>query len=167
MKRNTCLLISNRQGTLPAISGKKAKLTGTNQGSEVPGMIFKICSKEELPKLLDTLAANHKERPFDLAATLSIRNTDLKQKITLISVDYFDSNGNLLKNYVPPLKLNKLATIRYVIKSSDKSGGSGAKFIVRWESTEPVNPTLIEAIMISTKSQQGISFISRGQAIKE
>ena len=109
-----------------------------------------------------------KERPFDLAATLSIRNTDVKQEITLISVDYFDSDGNLLKNYAEkPLKLKKLATIRYFVKSSDRSGGSGAKFIVRWESKEPVNPPLIEAIMISTASSQGISFISRGQAIKE
>ncbi len=109
-----------------------------------------------------------KERPFDLTATLSIRNTDPKQEITLISADYFDSNGNLLKNYVEkPIKLKNLASIRYVIKSTDKSGGSGAKFIVRWESKEPVNPPLIEAIMISTRNQQGVSFISRGQAIKE
>ncbi|MBE9530234.1 MAG: DUF3124 domain-containing protein, partial [Proteobacteria bacterium] len=34
-------------------------------------------------------------------------------------------------------------------------------------SKEPVNPPLIEAIMISTRNQQGVSFISRGQAIKE
>ena len=109
-----------------------------------------------------------KERPLDLAATLSIRNTDPEQKITLLSADYFNSDGHLLTNYVKrPIQLKNLATIRYVIKSSDKSGGSGAKFIVRWESSEPANPPLIEAIMISTKSQQGISFISRGQAIKE
>lgn len=109
-----------------------------------------------------------KERPFDLTATLSIRNTDSKQAIILISVDYFDSNGNLLKNYAEkPIKLKSLASIRYVIKGSDTSGGSGAKFIVRWESKEPVNPPLIEAIMISTTSQQGISFISRGQVIQE
>ncbi|MDM8525131.1 DUF3124 domain-containing protein [Desulfococcaceae bacterium HSG8] len=108
------------------------------------------------------------ERPFDLTATLSIRNTDPKQEITLVSADYFDSDGNFLKNYVEkPVKLKNLASIRYVIKGTDKSGGSGAKFIVRWESKEPVNPPLIEAIMISTKSQQGISFISRGIAIKE
>lgn len=109
-----------------------------------------------------------RERPFDLAATLSIRNIDPNQEITIRTADYFDSNGNLLKSYVEkPIKLKKLASIRYVIKSSDKSGGSGAKFIVRWDSEMPVNPPLIEAIMISTVSQQGISFISRGQVIKE
>jgi hypothetical protein len=109
-----------------------------------------------------------REKPFDLAATLSIRNTDPGIDITILATDYFDSTGKLLKNYVKePIKLNKLATIRYVIKSSDKSGGSGAKFIVRWEAKVPVNKPLIEAIMISTRSQQGISFISKGQAIKE
>lgn len=108
------------------------------------------------------------DRTFDLTATLSIRNTDPKQEITIISADYFDSDGNLLKNYVEkPVKLKKLSSLRYIIKSKDKSGGSGANFIVRWESKEPVNSPLIEAIMISTRSQQGISFVSRGQVIKE
>ena len=109
-----------------------------------------------------------RDKQFDLTATLSIRNTDPKQEITIISVDYYDSQGNLLKNYVEqPIKLKNLASIRYVIKSNDKTGGSGAKFIVRWESKDFVNPPIIEAIMISTQSTQGISFTSRGQAIME
>jgi len=108
------------------------------------------------------------EKPFELAATLSIRNIDLKKEIRLVSADYFDSDGNFLKKFIEnPITLKKLASIRFIIKSSDKTGGSGAKFIVRWESAEYVNPPLIEAVMIATKSQQGISFVSRGQAIKE
>ena len=108
------------------------------------------------------------EKPFELTVTLSIRNTDPKQAITLISADYFDSNGKLLKNYVDkPLNIKKLASVRYIIKSKDKSGGSGAKFIVKWESKKPVNQPLIEAIMISTRSGQGISFVSKGQAITD
>lgn len=108
------------------------------------------------------------DRPFDLTATLSIRNTDLKKEITIISVDYFGTEGNLLKSYAEkPIILKSLSSIRYIIKSKDQSGGSGANFIVRWKSKEPVNPPLIEAIMISTRSQQGISFPSRGQVIKE
>ncbi|MCP4295966.1 MAG: DUF3124 domain-containing protein [Proteobacteria bacterium] len=109
-----------------------------------------------------------KERPFDLAATLSIRNTDPKTPITILSVDYLNSEGELLKRYLAkPLVIKRLASLRYVIKSSDKSGGSGAKFIVRWKTKKSVNPPIVEAIMISTKSQQGISFISRGRVIKE
>jgi hypothetical protein len=108
-----------------------------------------------------------RDKPFDLTATLSIRNTDMEQEITIISVDYFDSNGDFLKNYIEkPISLKNLGSIRYIVKSKDRTGGSGAKFIVKWESTQPVNPPLIESIMISTRSSQGISFISRGQVIK-
>ena len=108
------------------------------------------------------------EKPFELTVTLSVRNTDPKQEIVLISADYFDSDGKFLKSYVEkPIKIKNLASVRYVIKSKDKSGGSGAKFIVKWESKKSVNLPLIEAIMISTRSGQGISFVSKGQAIIE
>jgi len=109
-----------------------------------------------------------REKKFNLTATLSIRNTNLKKDIILHSIDYFDSKGELLKNYLDaPIVLKKFSTIRYVIKAKDKSGGSGAKFIVRWKSKSLSNAPIIEAIMISTQSQQGISFVSRGQAIYE
>lgn len=105
---------------------------------------------------------------FDLTATLSIRNTDLNKDITLHSIDYYDSEGNLLRQYLEaPIVLKKLSTIRYVIMANDKGGGSGAKFIVRWKSKAVANAPIIEAIMISTRSQQGISFVSRGQTITE
>jgi hypothetical protein len=110
----------------------------------------------------------NKEKIFNLTATLSIRNTNLTKDITLHSIDYFDSNGNLLKEYLTaPIVLKKFSTIRYVINAKDKRGGSGAKFLVKWKSKKLSNAPLIEAIMISTQSQQGISFVSRGQAIHE
>ncbi len=109
-----------------------------------------------------------RERKFNLTATLSIRNTNFKKDIMLHSIDYFDSNGELLKKYIEaPIVLKKFSTIRYIIKANDKSGGSGAKFIVRWKSKVLSNAPIIEAIMISTQSQQGISFVSRGKAIHE
>ncbi len=108
------------------------------------------------------------ERPLYLTATLSIRNTDQTNKIRLLSVDYHGSDGTLLKKYInSPLSLAPLASERYVIKESDKSGGSGASFIVKWQADRQVSPPLIESIMISAKGQQGISFTSRGQVIKE
>ena len=108
-----------------------------------------------------------REQPFYLATTLSIRNTDLKQAITLTAVDYYDSEGTFLKHYLEtPFALNALASKRYVVHESDKSGGSGAKFIVRWQSDQPVAEPLIESVMISTKTQQGISFTSRGRVLE-
>ena len=109
-----------------------------------------------------------REHPFYLAATLSVRNTDPKHAITVLSVDYYDSKGKLLRPYLEnPINLKPLATTRYIIKESDKSGGSGANFIVKWKSDIKINAPIIESIMIGTKTQQGISFISRGRAIQE
>ena len=109
-----------------------------------------------------------KARPFDLAAILSIRNTNLKSSIRLFSVKYYDSEGKLLKDYLAaPLALNALATTRYIITEDDKTGGSGANFIVVWQSDKPVNPPIIEGVMIGTHSGQGISFVSRGQVIED
>ena len=107
-----------------------------------------------------------RERPLYLAVTISIRNTDPNQSIQLTAIDYFDSEGKLLRRYLEkPVSLAPMASTRYIVGESDKAGGSGANFIVRWESAEPVSPPITEGIMISTASQLGISFTSRGQVI--
>ena len=49
-------------------------------------------------------------KPILLEATLSIRNTDHNQEITIASVNYYDTNGNLIKNYLEkPVLLKPLA----------------------------------------------------------
>jgi len=109
-----------------------------------------------------------REYPFDLTATLSIRNTDMNHSLTLVAVDYYDTAGKMVSHYLKePLQLRSLASTRYIIRESDRTGGSGANFIVKWKSDLPVNMPLIESIMIGTKNQQGISFTSRGQVIAE
>jgi hypothetical protein len=109
-----------------------------------------------------------KGRPFDLAATLSIRNTDLKNPISIVSVNFYDTDGKLLKEYIKePLQLKALVSTRYVIREAEIGGGSGANFIVKWKSEKKVNPPIIEAIMIGTRSGQGISFVSSGQVVKD
>ena len=109
-----------------------------------------------------------KGRPFSLAATLSIRNTDPKHPITLVSVHFYDSDGKLLKEYLDkPAELKAMASTRYIITEGDNTGGSGANFLVEWKSQTKVNSPLIEGVMIGTRSGQGISFVSRGQVIDE
>lgn len=107
-----------------------------------------------------------RERPFLLTVTLSIRNIDPKQTIKITTVDYYETQGNLLKHFMEtPVTLKPLESIRYVIPEKDKTGGSGANFMVEWKSDKLVNPPIVESIMIGTQSQQGVSFTSRGQAI--
>jgi hypothetical protein len=110
--------------------------------------------------------SGNKERPFLLTVTLSIRNIDPTHLIKITLVDYYETQGNLLKKYIEkPATLSPLESLRYVIPEKDKSGGSGANFIVEWHSDKPVNRPIIESIMIGTKSSQGISFTSRGREI--
>lgn len=109
-----------------------------------------------------------RQRPFYLTATLSIRNTDPVGSIVLHSADYYETSGKLLKRYLArPILLRPLASVRYVVDESDKSGGSGASFLVRWSASAPVSAPVVETVMIGTGMQQGISFTSRGQAIRE
>ena len=108
----------------------------------------------------------NKEMPFLLTVTLSIRNIDPKHQIKITVVDYYETQGKLQQKYLDkPIMLNPLESTRYVIPEKDKSGGSGANFIVKWQSEKLVNPPIVESIMISTKSSQGVSFTSRGQVI--
>jgi len=110
----------------------------------------------------------NRERPFYLAVTLSIRNTDPNHPLTVRSADYFDSAGNRVKTYLKdPLELGPMASTRIGVKESDKAGGSGANFLVMWESGTKVTPPIIESVMIGTQTQQGISFTSRGRVIRE
>lgn len=107
-----------------------------------------------------------KDKPFNLTATLSIRNTDPKNGLRLTTVDYYDSSGKRLRSFLnEPVIIQPLGSTRYVIPESDTSGGSGAKFLVFWQSEKGITAPIIESIMIGTQLQQGISFVSRGQVI--
>ena len=107
------------------------------------------------------------DREFDLTATLSIRNTDAQNSIVVSVIDYYDSNGRLLRSYVEdPVTLGSLSSRAYVVAERDKAGGVGANFIVGWSGPDELDPPIIEAVMVGTANTQGISFISSGQEIQ-
>jgi len=109
----------------------------------------------------------NKETPLLLSVTLSIRNVDSENPLTITAVDYYETQGKLLKHFLEePITLAPLGSERYIVPQKDTSGGSGANFIVDWHSEKAINPPIIESVMIGTQSQLGISFTSRGRAIK-
>lgn len=108
----------------------------------------------------------NRERPFLLTVTLSIRNVDPKHPIRITVVDYYATQGIHLKHLLDaPKVLKPLESLRYIIPENDKSGGSGANFIVAWQSDSPINPPIVETVMIGTQTQQGVSFTSRAVEI--
>ncbi|TAN45908.1 MAG: DUF3124 domain-containing protein [Nitrospirae bacterium] len=109
-----------------------------------------------------------KAAEHNLAITLMIRNTDIKNTITITAVDYYDDDGKLVKNMVlKPVKVGPMASIAFFIKESDTTGGIGANFIVKWESEKAINVPIIEAVMAGVRLNQSTVFISPGQVIKE
>ena len=110
----------------------------------------------------------NRQKSFDLAATLSIRNTDLTSPMIVKAARYYDTNGKLLRQYVEkPIQLNALASTDFVVDRNDTSGGSGANFIVEWVAETEISEPIVEAVMIGSALQQGISWISPGRAIKQ
>jgi hypothetical protein len=101
-----------------------------------------------------------------LAITLSVRNTSLTDSILLTSVGYYDTKGNLVKEYPKKsVRIPPMATAEFFVQEEDTSGGSGANFLVKWKATKGVSQPVIEAVMIGTTSGQGISLISPGRVI--
>lgn len=104
--------------------------------------------------------------PLHLAATLSIRNTDLAASFRVTAIDYYDTNGKLVRRHLDhPTIVGPLATIYVHIKERDTAGGFGANFIVRWQAATVINAPIIECVMIGATGGQGISFVSPAQEI--
>jgi hypothetical protein len=108
------------------------------------------------------------DQTLELTTTLAIHNTDLSIPIIVNSVRYFDTDGNLVREFIEqPVQLHPMATTGFVIESSDTSGGWGANFLVEWVAEEPVHEPVIEAVMVSREGVEGVSFISTGRVVSE
>lgn len=108
------------------------------------------------------------ERKILLTGILSIRNIDPSHSITIVKADYYDSDGKLIKSYLPkPITLKPMASTRFIVKESDTKGGSGANFLVEWRAEMEVNEPIMEGVMIGAAGQQGISFTSRGKPLRK
>ena len=108
------------------------------------------------------------QQSMNLATTLSLRNTSSDASITLSTIDYYDSNGDPVRAYLDTARtLGPLASTYVVVETDDIRGGVGANFLVRWHADTPVSPPVVETVMITTESTQGISFRSPARVLNE
>jgi hypothetical protein len=100
----------------------------------------------------------------DLATTLSIHNTSNEKPLNVDRVEYFDTAGNLVHNYLPkPITIRPFGTVEAFVPAENTRGGTGANFIVEWSANGLITDPLIEAVMVGTLGAQGFSFTSRGK----
>ncbi len=105
---------------------------------------------------------------LDLAVTLAVHNTDFEHPIVLTSVRYYDTQGQLLREYLTePRQLGALAATEFFVDANEQSGGLGTNFIVEWVAEQPVFEPIVEAIMLNTSDNQGISLTSPGRVINQ
>jgi hypothetical protein len=140
----------------PWVAGAQAAPTGLSQGQTVYVPVY------------SNVFFGDQARTFDLSVTLSIRNIDGKNPIKLTKVAYHDQTGKHVQDFLKnPVELKPWSSTRFFIKESDITGGAEAFFIVVWQAATPVNPPIIDGVMIGVRGQQGVSFLSRGTPIAD
>lgn len=102
-----------------------------------------------------------------LTATLSIRNTSFNDTLYISKIDYYNTEGTLVKNYIDKtISLNPMGSVNYVIEKEDTSGGSGANFIVELSAKNANIKPLIQAIMVGQFNNKSFSFSTDGYSVK-
>ena len=116
--------------------------------------------------LYSNIFVGDREIAWQLSALLSINNTDPAQPITITRVDYYDSDGKLVRKYLEKSKkLNPMGSAYFYVKTSDTAGGWGANFLVEWTSEKKVNEPIVESLMSGMRGNHSVSFISPGRVI--
>ena len=98
---------------------------------------------------------------------VAVRNTDPRAPIRLTSARYYNTDGKLLREYLPQaLTIPPLGTHELFVPRSDSSGGSGANFMIDWAADRPVNPPLVEALHADIREARTLIFITTGQPVQ-
>jgi hypothetical protein len=153
---------------LATIACSTAEDTGTTQNqfayvySDVEFNKLAKQQKVYVPAYSDIYHLDGNKR-FLLTVTAVVRNTSLQDTVYVNKVDFLDSKGSLIRKYVQrTIAIGPLASAEFIVEYQEKQGGAGASFIIDWGSKNQAAKPLIQAVMIGTLSQQGISFITEG-----
>lgn len=103
-----------------------------------------------------------------LTATLSVRNTSIRDSIYVYGVDYYNTEGVLVRNYLEQiLLLEPLQTAEFIVEESDNSGGTGANFLVEWGANQANLKPIFQGVMVLKSGQHALSFVTNGISISE
>jgi hypothetical protein len=104
---------------------------------------------------------------IQVSALISIRNTDLKYPIRVISARYFDTGGKQLHEYITTAKtIPPMGTYELYVERKESAGGSGANFLIVWEAGTPANLPVVEAVHADIQGHRTLSFITTARAIR-
>jgi hypothetical protein len=155
------------EGAVPTRAGGDASRRGVVE-AEMAGDFRAATGQAIYVPVYSQIATGDRAHPFDLAITLSVRNTDRAHPILVASVRYYDQGGQLVRDYLKkPLRVAPLASTEFFVQEKDASGGMSSSFLVEWVAERAVSDPVVEAVMIGTAGMQGISFTSPGRVISD
>ncbi|KRG33360.1 DUF3124 domain-containing protein [Psychrobacter sp. P11G3] len=162
-------------------------LSGCDQSAQDPNVLLSEHQKDPIKELAITSDVDHSQfgykqtfyvpiysdiytdrdaRKVLLSATLSVRNTTLKKSLYINKIDYYDTDGALVKSYLDnPIELPAMATLNYIVEKEEDKGGSGANFIIEVEGVDETVKPVIEAVMIGNFSNKGFAFSTEGTPV--
>ncbi len=103
-----------------------------------------------------------------VSSLVSIRNTSFKTPIRVFSACYYSTEGKLLKEYIPkPVVVGAMGTYELFVERKESEGGSGANFVIQWNSVAPTNPPIVEAVHADISSgSYALTFITTARPIQ-
>ena len=105
---------------------------------------------------------------YALTSTAFLHNIDPKQTIEILSIEFFDSEGKLIKNLLEaPLLIKPRNSREITIQPRTQHEDCAAHLIVRWKSGQPANTPVVEVLMVGQVLNRGISFNTQGYEVKE
>jgi len=108
-----------------------------------------------------------KPRETLVSTHISLRNTDPRQPVKILSARYFDTQGRPVREFLTaPQVIPPLGTHELYVPRSDASGGSGANFLIVWTADIPVNPLLVEALHADIREARTLVFVTSAQPIR-
>lgn len=103
-----------------------------------------------------------------VSVLVSIRNTSLRTPIRVTSARYYSTEGKLLREYlVKPVLIGVMGTHELFVERKESDGGSGANFVIQWDSASATNSPVVEALHADIKSgNHALTFITTGHPIQ-
>lgn len=121
----------------------------------------KVQRKVYVPIYSDIYTRSRDSRTL-LTATLSIRNTSETDTLYISRVDYYNTQGDLVRKYLEQsIFLKPLESLDYVIDEEDDTGGTGANFMLEWYAERPLRP-IVQAVMMSSIGNRAVAFTAEG-----
>lgn len=115
----------------------------------------------------DTTSDGQRARTL-VSVSVSIRNTDPVNPLRVLSAQYYDTDGKRLKEYVTsPKILGPMGTYELFVPRSDDTGGSGANFVIRWQSDKPANPPVVQGFHANLPVGRSIAFATSAVVITD